>query len=155
MVTELTSLEIYAMALKIQDFGELRRCKRWRQCACSQSPTSYYQIWITILSETFIIWCPRSLECPSPCIVERQSHCFIQPNTQSNCLSLSAVIHDIFSLHTFQQGVNVVAIFKTKMAGVIFFSSEKQYMYIDETLEHGCTVFNCVSKCADKQKATK
>ena len=117
--------------------------------------SSYYQIWITILSETFIIWCPRSLECPSPCIVERQSHCFIQPNTQSNCLSLSAVIHDIFSLHTFQQGVNVVAIFKTKMAGVIFFSSEKQYMYIDETLEHGCTVFNCVSKCADKQKATK
>ena len=117
--------------------------------------SSYYQIWITILSETFIIWCPRSLECPSPCIVERQSHCFIQPNTQSNCLSLSAVIHDIFSLHTFQQGVNVVAIFKTKMAGVIFFSSKKQYMYIDETLEHGCTVFNCVSKCADKQKATK
>ena len=33
------SLEIHAMALKIHDFGELRRCKQWRQRACSQSPT--------------------------------------------------------------------------------------------------------------------
>ena len=33
------SLEIHAMALKIHDFGELRRCKRWRQRACSQSRT--------------------------------------------------------------------------------------------------------------------
>ena len=31
------SLEIHAMALKIHDFGELRRCKRWRQRACSHS----------------------------------------------------------------------------------------------------------------------
>ena len=33
------SLENHAMALKIHDFGELGRCKRWRQRACSQSPT--------------------------------------------------------------------------------------------------------------------
>ena len=33
------SLEMHAMALKIHDFGELRRCKRWRQRACSQSRT--------------------------------------------------------------------------------------------------------------------
>ena len=34
------SLEINAMALKIHDFGEPRRCKRWRQYTCYKSRSS-------------------------------------------------------------------------------------------------------------------
>ena len=34
------SLEIHAMALKIHDFGEPRRCKRLRQRACYKSRTN-------------------------------------------------------------------------------------------------------------------
>ena len=47
------SLENHAMALKIHDFGELRRCKRWRQRAGSQSPTqskfSIFKILVTLI----------------------------------------------------------------------------------------------------------